>query len=271
MHSCQGVGMLKIILSFCLFSYSLQLFAKTVVISDIDDTLKKANSMGKAPEQIYHFLKKVPYLEMRDLFNEIKTNARAENEAIEFYYVSAAQRLTFNPDKWIKKYNFPIGRSSLKSLKEKKVSTYDFKHEVIKAILLEELKNDSDLHVLMFGDNAQADAVVYTDLTRELSLDSEIFIRDVRAEATFFDSTLEMKKLSGVDYYFSEVELFIYPAFSFVSSDLRARAYESYKKETLIPGYTLKTLARRLTAIFSDKKRAESDAQKFWNDYYARF
>ena len=96
--------MLKIILSFCLFSYSLQLFAKTVVISDIDDTLKKANSMGKAPEQIYHFLKKVPYLEMRDLFNEIKTNARAENEAIEFYYVSAAQRLTFNPDKWINKH-----------------------------------------------------------------------------------------------------------------------------------------------------------------------
>ncbi|MDD4973489.1 MAG: hypothetical protein PHY93_04020, partial [Bacteriovorax sp.] len=78
------------VLVLCLFSYSFQAFSKTIVISDIDDTLKKANSMGKAQGQAYHFLKKIPYIEMRDLFNEIKNNEKAKSETIAFYYVSAA-------------------------------------------------------------------------------------------------------------------------------------------------------------------------------------
>lgn len=256
-----------------LFSYSFQAFTKTVVISDIDDTLKKANSMGKPMEQVYHFLKKVPYLEMRDLFNEIKEDRLAKNEVTHFYYVSAALDITFNAQKWLQKYYFPLGRSDLRTTKNK-MTTYDFKHEVIKNILLNEvaiLLPGEPLDILMFGDNAQIDDLVYSDLTRELNLHSQIYIRDVRAQATFFDESLEIKKISGVNYYFSEVELFKFAEFNYLSAGLIARTFESYKNRTLIPDYTLLTLRRRLEGMSHDKISAKEDSRKYWNDYYLRY
>lgn len=260
---------------FCLFLYSFETFARTVVISDIDDTLKQANSVGTAPEQIYHFLKKVPYLDMRNLFNEIKNNEKKNLGTIRFFYVSAAKDFTFNADKWIQKNQFPIGRSTLKTLNEKR-STYDFKHAVIKDIIEAEKKTlnveeNESLHILMFGDNAQADAMVYSDLTHEMHLDSAIFIRDVRAEATFFNSTLPIKKIIGVNYFFSEVELLAFPEFHLINPDLKLKTYDNYKRRALIPQYTLKTLSRRLESLYGDKSRAASDALNFWNDYYSRF
>ncbi len=257
-----------------LFLYSLQVFSKTIVISDIDDTLKKANSMGKPAAQAYHFLRKVPYFEMRDLFLEIKAKARVQNEEIKFYYVSAAYSITFNAQEWISKYHFPEGHSVLKTLKTK-APTYEFKHKTIKGILDAEIAKLSDgepLNVYMFGDNAQVDQIVYSDLTREMNLNSEIFIRDVRGEATFFNSALPIKKLPGVNYYFSEMELFVLPTFNFISSELRLKTFNAYKKRELIPVYTFKTLERRLIEILGgDKKRAQDEAEKYWNDYYSRF
>lgn len=260
---------------FCLFSYSFQAYSKTIIISDIDDTLKKANSVGNAPEQVYHFLRKIPYLEMRDLFNEIKEQEKSRGETVKFYYVSAAKTITFNAQKWLQKHHFPLGRSSLKTLKEKR-STYDFKYAVIKQILLDEmhsldLASNEPLEFLMFGDNAQIDAVVYNDLTKELNLNSKIYIRDVRANATFFDSTLPVIRLLGVKYYFSEVELFKNAEFDFLSASLINRTFESYQNQKLIPEYTLKTLDRRLFDLYGDKDRAKADAQKYWDDYYKRF
>lgn len=256
-----------------LFLYSMQLSAKTVVISDIDDTIKQANSVGKSAEQVYHFLKKVPYIEMRDLFNEIKAAEVSKSEAISFYYVSAAYSVTFKAQDWLQKNHFPLGRATLKTLKTR-LSTYDFKHKVIQDILSEEIKTldqGEKLHVLMFGDNSQIDDLVYTNLTKEMSLDSDIYIRDVKTEATFFDSSIPVKKLKGAKYYFSEVELFNNSEFNFLSSGLKNRAYSLYKNEKLIPRYTLKTLSRRLASLYNDKIRSHDDALKFWHDYHNRF
>ncbi len=263
----------RVLVFVCLFLYSLPLFAKTVIISDLDDTLKKSNSMGKPMEQAYHFLRKVPYFEMRDLFSEMKGEARKADEEIRFHYVSAALAMTFKAQAWISKHHFPAGYSYLKT-KETKAPTYEFKYKTIKTIIEREkqtLAAGDNLHVLMFGDNAQVDQLVYSDLKRDLNLDADIFIRDVRCEATFFDSTLPVKRLPDVNYYFSEVELFALPAFNFISNDLRVRTFASYKKETLVPGYTLKTLERRLESILKDKAQAKSEAAQYWKDYYARF
>jgi hypothetical protein len=265
----------RLVLLFYLFSYSLAAYSKTIIISDIDDTLKKANSVGSATAQTYHFLAKVPYFEMRDLFNEIQQNEKAKNNTIKYYYVSAARTFTFDAQEWLHENNFPLGRSNLKTIGEKR-STYNFKYDVIKKIIQDEMNtldstNNETINFLMFGDNAQIDAIVYSDLTKELSLDSQIFIRDVRATATFFDSTLPVERIAGVSYYFSEVELFKEPRLNFISTELISKSYKSYKKQELIPDYTLKTLNRRLRDLGSDKQQAKTDADKYWNDYYSRF
>lgn len=264
----------SISLLIALFLYSFQLFAKTVVISDIDDTLKQSNSVGKFQEKTYHFLRKVPYIDMRDMFNEIKENGDMKGEDVSFYYVSGAYSFTFKADKWLEKNQFPKGPAILKTLKDKE-SLYDFKHEEIKRILEAEKKsldnqNHEELHVLMFGDNAQFDAVVYNNLTHEMNLDSHIYIRDVKAEATFFDSTLPTVKIPDVNYYFSEIELFADPEFDYLSYGLKARAYFKYTKMKLIPAYTKTTLVRRLDNLYNDKRRAKNDAENFWKDYHSR-
>lgn len=260
---------------FSLFSYSFSAYSKTIIISDIDDTIKKSNSAGKTAGQVYHFLRKVPYLEMRDFFNEIKEEERSRGETIKFYYVSAAKTFTFNAQKWLQKHNFPIGRSTLKERGEDR-STYDFKYAVVKKIMLDEIESldvssNEPLTVMMFGDNAQVDAVVYRNISEELKLNAKIFIRDVRGEATYFDSTLELKRVAGVNYFFSEVELFKFPDFNFISTGLLNRTFASYKNRELIPQYTAKTLMRRLHEIYGDKDQAQSDSAKYWNDYYLRF
>jgi hypothetical protein len=113
--------------------------------------------------------------------------------------------------------------------------------------------------------------MVYSDLTKEMNLNSEIYIRDVRAEATYLDSSLEIKQIPGVKYYFSEIELFKYSELNFVSLALLTKTHESYKNKKLIPTYTLKTLERRLLSIYNDTVRAHDDAIKFWDEYYSRY
>jgi hypothetical protein len=267
------ISLKSLCLLIYLFSYSFQVYARTVLISDIDDTIKKSNSMGTPTEQAYHFSRKIPYLEMRDFFNEIKMHEESRSETIKFYYVSAARTFTFDPDEWLHKHRFPQGPSLLKKTNEKR-TTYDFKYAVIKKILLDEmrsLKKDEAFDVLMFGDNAKFDANVYNDLKEELHLNAKIYIRDVRAVATYFDSTLAVDKILGPIYYFSEVELFKETEFYYLSPGLIARTYDAYKEEDLLPAYTLKTLNRRLESLYDDKNKAKVDAIKYWNDYYSKF
>ena len=169
--------MTKALLLLVLISlYSAQLFAKTIVISDLDDTLKKANSMGKIGS-VYHFLKKKPYEEMRDLFLEIKNHEESRQEEIKYFYVSAAYDFTFDAQKWLQKNNFPMGPSFLKSIKDHE-SIYEYKSQIIKKIISQELLNNGsneNLEFLFFGDNAQVDQLVYKDLIKSLGINGKQF------------------------------------------------------------------------------------------------
>ena len=266
-----------------MFSYSLNGFSKTIIITDIDDTIKKANTMGGIGG-VWHFLKKRPYEYARDLFNEIKAYETASGEDTTFYYISAAPSFTFDAPEWLVKNNFPIGPTYLKT-KENGGETYAYKYRTIKTIIENELKKDPSLKILFFGDNSQHDANVYFDLRAEMELsNSEIYIRDVSTEATEFDPNLPIVKLDDVTYFFSEVELVGHPDFSFMSEKLAGNITKGYKNKSIVPLYTLDTLVDRLKAICkkntlidydsylaSCRSQAKSDAQSFWEDYYARY
>lgn len=269
-------------LALSLFSYSLSALSKTIVVTDIDDTIKKANSMGGLGG-VWHFLRKKPYLEARDLFNEIKKDENDRGEKTAYYYVSAAPSYTFDGDEWIRKNNFPIGPVILKT-KENGGETYAYKYRTIKAILEKELKEDSSLKVIFFGDNSQHDAKVYYDLNNEMGLRANIYIRDVSTEGTFFTATLPVVRLPGVKYFFSERELIEDPFFAFMSPKLQDLITSQYEKENLIPGYTLDTLGDRLRDICegsgliiteevqkSCKAEGKALALKYWDLYHQRY
>lgn len=232
----------------------------------------------------YYFFQKKPYLEMRDLFVEIKAQEALLGEEAEFHYVSAAFDFTFKAQDWLKQHNFPGGGVAMRTTKEMSMTIYDFKYSRIKTILAQALKDDPNLKVYFFGDNADQDAIVYKNLTEELKLNSEIIIRDVRAEATLLDKDLPVHRIDGVQYFFSERELVDLPSLSFMSEKLKSTIQESYKSKVLIPEYTLETLKVRLNTLclkeYSDPSRSEKKqckqesevfAGKYWGTYYDRF
>lgn len=261
-----------IFLAFTSIIFSQGLFAKVYVISDIDDTIKKANSADGGIMQVYHFLRKKIYPEMRDIFVELKDVYENLGEEVEFHYVSAAPDFTFNQDKWIKEHNFPAGEATLKRRGDG--DTYTYKTNTISAIL--EKANANDI-VYFFGDNSSKDAIVYSELTKKFSLKSFIYIRDVETDATYWNDELPINQLEGVHYFFSEVELVDQEGLFFISDKLVTKIRSAYEQKHLIPQYTFRILKRRLRNEWGCKldkgcwRIAKEYAGKLWQDYHSRF
>lgn len=263
----------KLLLSLILTLFSFSVFSKVYVISDIDDTIKKANSEGSTIPLAYHFLRKKIYPEMRDLYNELQAVYEKLGEEVEFIYVSAAPDFTFNQDKWIQKHNFPAGRAILR--KAGSGDTYNYKTKTISEVLSS--ASTSDI-VYFFGDNSSKDPIVYKEVSEKLGLDNNfIFIRDVSTEATFWESGLPVNQLNGVNYFFSERELVGLDGLFFMSNDLVSKIQNSYDQRELIPCYTEKTLKKRLKAEWGCgydlgcRRLASKKAEEFWSEYYRRF
>jgi hypothetical protein len=251
---------------------STNLWAKVYVISDIDDTIKKANSADGGVMQAYHFLRKKIYPEMRDLFVELKYVYERLGEEVEFHYVSAAPDFTFNQDKWLQEHNFPEGEATLKRFGDG--DTYTYKTNTISAILENAVPNDT---VYFFGDNSSKDAIVYKELTQKFGLKSFIYIRDVETDGTYWNDELPIHQLEGIYYFFSEVELIDQEGLFFMSDKLANDIRQAYLKKELIPRYTFRILKRRLRNEWGCKldkgcwRIAKEVAGDFWQDYHQRF
>ena len=260
------------ILSLVTLLLSFNAAAKVVVVSDIDDTIKKANSASSGIGEIYHFLRKKIYPEMRDLFVELDQAYRAEGEDVEFYYVSAAPDIVFNQEKWLCKHGFPQGPATLRRLGDG--GTYEYKKRVIGNILKDLGPEDT---VYLFGDNASKDAIVYSELVSELGLNGYIYIRDVQTDATYWNADFDVNRIRSVRYYFSERDLLRDRGLYFMSAELRDTIEASYEEKSLIPEYTLKTLKKRIRKAWdcgwkkSCRREAKELAKTFWNNYYSTY
>lgn len=267
------MNFLKYVVVLFIALNSSSLFSKTLVISDIDDTIKMTNSMGKWG-QVRNFLKNKPFIYTRDLYNELQQNFEDQNIEHEFIYVSAAPDWIFNQQKFLKKYDFPFGRSYLKKLDSPE--TYIYKFNTIKTILD---AYHTTKTVYFFGDNSSHDHQVYFDIRKAYpQIEFKIFIRDVRTDATYWSDEFEVNKLSNIYYFFSERDLLDNQELSFISSKLRKNIEDAYSEQVLVPSYTRKTLYERVLDVrgctrydFSCKESAEVDVKNFWTGYYLKY
>ncbi len=264
----------KLLISLALLFGSSALSARVVIISDFDDTVKKANSAGNFLETGYHFLRKKPYEQMRDLFVELKDHYDGMGEQVEFNYVSAAPDILFAQQHWVEKHGFPVGRTFLRTIGSQ--DTYTFKYNQIVSILRPYL-DDPNLKVFFFGDNSSHDQDVYADATRDYRLNAQIYVRDVKTTATEFDG-LPASGRAGVHYFFSEKEFESMAGLNFMSSDLRADIDSAYSEKNLVPKYTGKTMIRRLRKVmnckmfnFKCRKDARKRGKALIQEYYERF
>ncbi|MDC1175073.1 DUF2183 domain-containing protein [Bacteriovoracaceae bacterium] len=247
-------------------------FSKVIVVSDIDDTIKETNTMSPTGK-IYYFLRNKPFKHMSAIYRELDSFYKSSGEDIEFFYVSAAPDFIFNQQKFLRKYRFPMGKTFLKKISSPE--TYAYKYLTIKQIL-EANYNEGDT-VIFLGDNSEHDPAVYVDITNNLNLENaEILVRDVSTQATNLASGLGIKRLPGVQYFFSEMELAEAPVMHFLSNKTLGSIAKDYKAKSLVPSFTLKTLETRLEKKLNCKDRsckryAEKKAKKIFGNYYLKY
>jgi phosphatidate phosphatase APP1 len=240
------------------FFVTSSIFARVIVISDIDDTIKKSNSMGGA-SQVYYFLKMKSYPLMSLIYKDIQE--KYIDDGVSFYYVSAAPDFIYDQDKWLEKKGFPFGESFLrKRLSDK---TYEYKMRMIRSLLLNVTKEDT---LLFFGDNSSHDPQVYLDIIKEYDLNNtRVFIRDVSTLNTFPFYTNEIESRKKIQYFFSEKELL---KIGLPLSHSTVNEINKYNElQTLVPLYTLETLKKRMR----DNKLCRKTciyAEELFYDYY---
>lgn len=233
---------MKVFISFLIFCFCLNLQAKTVVISDLDDTLRKSHvlSLSRAAGRLIKGVK--PFEELVLLFKLLKQKQDQDRETIHFNYISASYRFLYDPLEWLIDYDLPNGYIRQRTLGEDK---WQFKYQNIVELLEEQLDDPQNDLVLFFGDNAEYDPEIYAHVIKNLGLEkAHVFIRDVRANATRFSNQLSVTKINGS--FFSELELHYNPLFSFLGTNTLQRVKQKAFNFELVPSYMTKELEERI-------------------------
>jgi hypothetical protein len=146
-------------------------FAKILVISDIDDTLKISHVASAVDALRSAFDDKSFFVGMPELFQDLAKSTAD----IEFHYVSLAPRFFMEQKhlNFLAKNNFPISELHMNP---GTLQDPELKQKIIRKLLADKKPE----LVLYFGDNGQFDTLVYQQMTLEFpETASHTYIREV--------------------------------------------------------------------------------------------
>ncbi len=198
---------------FLLLLLTTSSWARVVVISDLDETLRIAHthSYWAAIGAVISGVK--PFKQMQNIFHDLE-----QQSDIAFFYISASYYRFYNGKKWLKKYNFPAGPVFQKPTFSQ--GSYDFKTARLEELFKSGRISSND-HLLLFGDNSSHDEEVYLDFLKRYNLSGDIFIRDIKVKATALDLGLQLERKDKIYYFFTEFDLLDTPIESFLSPTTR--------------------------------------------------
>jgi len=149
----------KLLLSVLIIVAALQAsWAKTVLISDIDDTIKSSNILNRWAMIGNAYNVKHPFSGMSDFYNILQR----EIPELSVYYVSSALTflmMSYSHGKFLKQNNFPDGELRLR----KSTADKDFKVNTISEIILSE----SPETIILIGDNGERDSNIYHTISEK--------------------------------------------------------------------------------------------------------
>lgn len=254
-------------------------YSKLVVVTDIDDTIRKSNVLNLL-DAFKRLKNPKPFGKLRDIFIELKANADISGEKIEFAYISASLKLFYNADMWLKKYHFPKGH-----VKQKKLFANKFKYKLsaIK-MFLKKINFKSDDTLLLFGDNSEVDAEVYSEVVNQLRpRNFKIFIRDIKMKTVPIFGTESIScNDQYIKYFISEIEILRDDNFSFISDELSSEVSLEFDNSKLIPNYMEMRLIDRIQDELCPKitdryeqrncyRNTKSYKTKLLQDYYYNY
>lgn len=161
-----------VLMSLFIALSATNLNAKTLFISDVDDTIKMTNILGKKSQVVINGLfHKKAFSGMSELYQHLKK----EEDSI--YYLSGSPKVIKRIIKKFLNYNeFP---DSSHAILKRKISddTFEFKYENIKKLI--ELEKPERL--VMIGDDTEFDPEIFSKISTEFpALVDGIYIRKVQ-------------------------------------------------------------------------------------------
>lgn len=200
------------VLAALLLSFASTAFAKTLVISDIDDTIRITHvrsglrSVGRTAtplgcQTFNSVVKNIVFDDMAPLYRTITQAAVNDgdlDEDVEVHYVSNAPTilgwLLCNHAAFLKAFEFPFADAQHLHMREGGLNNdpeAKRKHKVntITALIEEELAHPSDnkvLQVIMLGDNGEQDPIVYDEIAQKFDpvrVHIKTFIRNIYGRA----------------------------------------------------------------------------------------
>lgn len=234
--------MMRLILLLAFLTITSSSWAKVLVISDIDDTLKRSNVLNLASAARRLLKDHPPFFVLADIYTQIQQFNKSD--PAQFAYISASTSYMYDAKDWIQKKKLPTGiyfqRPSIWTDKE------SFKKEKIHAFLKQNYKTGDT--VLFFGDNAEIDPKIYKSVTKQLELTkTAIFIRDVRMHSSEYtiDRTDEQVE-EGVHYFATGLEILDHEAIVPYKNKILPRAKKLAQEHKLLATYQVRRLARQL-------------------------
>ncbi|MBF0360480.1 MAG: hypothetical protein HQK49_05675 [Oligoflexia bacterium] len=258
-----------ITLSFINIIFSISSFANVViVISDLDDTIKKSNVMNTREMVIRHLWGNVePFDKLIAIYQNIKTYYEKKGDDVRFFYLSLSPSM-LNVSDWLLENDVPDaskeGTIRQRSIKEMFENKCNFKIRALKEFIQETISNltsvdsldvdirdrnvdgclgsESDkkerskIKVLFFGDNAEYDQEAYKSVVSDVELD----LKNKKVETEIFIRKVDAKKpeMLGINYFTSEMDLLNNKILKdVIDGKLKEAIIKDFEDGVLIPEY----------------------------------
>lgn len=166
------------------------LYAKTLIVTDVDDTVKVTDVLNKKNAVYNALFSKAAFAGMSELFRALGTT---ENS---FYYVSGSPKLIESKVSSFLEFNkFPQNENLI--LKQG-LSTPTFEYKV--AAITQIIQQVNPDKVILIGDDTEFDPEVYEEISKRFPSKIEsIYIRAIQDR--------ELPKLGNIRNFFSAVEV----------------------------------------------------------------
>lgn len=174
------------ILFFSLFiTFTQVAFSKTLIVSDIDDTLKNSHVLNTVDSVLNAYQTNRSYKGMPELFHAL---GRTFSDVEFVYLTNAVDYLMFDSHRiFLKENGYPEGKVYFRHSYHDK----DFKLKKLRSIM----KDSNPDQIIFFGDNAERDIYFYDQILKEFPIPSLTYIRTIYTQKNLEDyKILELTK-----------------------------------------------------------------------------
>lgn len=210
----------KLIVALLMILAGAVAWAKVLIVSDIDDTLKVSHILSKRGSFSSAFDDRSLFVGMPEIFQILKSSYKD----IEFHYVSLAPHFLMNEQHqdFLRKNGFPVTGLHMNSGIRQDPQ---LKQKVIRRLL----QDRSPTLVVYFGDNGQFDTIVYDQMAKEFPhIPAVSYIREVyssRGEAEYPTKSGQIGFVTSVEVALDLIEKNLFPpkAYNFIEGVVHTR------------------------------------------------